>query len=128
VPLALGDDLDALLELERGWSAFYLGGMGTTSQNFYANVARAMGKEAMVERITAAWRAGDKAAARAAVDDDYADAIGLYGSAARIADRLARYEKAGIDELAVELRNPDPDRALADLRAFWEIASAGGGR
>jgi hypothetical protein len=87
-----------------------------------------MGKEKMVERITAAWRSGDKAAARAAVDDDYADAVGLYGSAARIGDRLARYEKAGIDELAIELRNPDPDRALADLRAFWDVVAAGGGR
>ena len=123
VPLAVGDDLGGLLDLERAWSAFYLGGMGTTSQNFYANVARAMGKDAMVERISAAWRAGDKAAARAAVDADYADAIGLFGSPARIRDRLARYTDAGIDELAVELRNPDPDRALADLQAFWTVVA-----
>jgi F420-dependent oxidoreductase-like protein len=124
VPLAVGDDLDELLELERGWSAFYLGGMGTSSQNFYANVARAMGKEAMVERITTAWRAGDRAGARAAVDADYADGIGLFGSPERIRDRLARYTEAGIDELAVELRNPDPDRALADLRALWDVVAA----
>lgn len=120
VPLAVGDDVDALLDLERAWSAFYLGGMGTETQNFYANVARAMGKAAMVERIAAAWRAGDKAAARAAVDVDYADAIGLFGSPERIRDRLGRYADAGIDELVVELRNPDPDRALEDLRAFVE--------
>jgi hypothetical protein len=124
VPLAVGDDLDAVLDLERSWSAFYLGGMGTPKQNFYANVARAMGKEAMVERIAAAWRAGDKAAARAAVDADYADSIGLFGPPARIRDRLARYADAGIDELAIELRNPDPDRALADLRAFWDVVAA----
>lgn len=124
VPLAVGDDLDALLDLERGWSAFYLGGMGTAQQNFYANVARAMGKGSMVERISAAWRSGDKAAARAAVDADYADSIGLFGPPARIRDRLARYAEAGIDELAVELRNPDPDRALADLRAFWDVVAA----
>jgi alkanesulfonate monooxygenase SsuD/methylene tetrahydromethanopterin reductase-like flavin-dependent oxidoreductase (luciferase family) len=78
----------------------------------------------MVDRVAAAWRAGDRAAARAAVDADYADAIGLFGSPARIRDRLARYTDAGIDELAVELRNPDPDRALADLRAVWEVLSS----
>jgi alkanesulfonate monooxygenase SsuD/methylene tetrahydromethanopterin reductase-like flavin-dependent oxidoreductase (luciferase family) len=83
-----------------------------------------MGKEAMVDRIAAAWRSGDKAAARAAVDAEYADSIGLYGSPERIRDRLARYADAGIDELAVELRNPDPDRALSDLRAFWEVVVA----
>ena len=124
VPLAMGDDVEALLDLERSWSAFYLGGMGTAKQNFYANVARAMGKETMVERISAAWRAGDKAAARAAVDTDYADAIGLFGSPSRIRDRLARYTDAGIDEVVIELRNPDADRALADLRAFWDVVSA----
>jgi F420-dependent oxidoreductase-like protein len=123
-PLAVGDDLDALLDLERGWSAFYLGGMGTARQNFYANVARSMGKGAMVERIAAAWRGGDRAGARAAVDADYADAIGLFGPPERIRDRLARYTEAGIDELALELRNPDPDRALADLRAVWEILAS----
>jgi F420-dependent oxidoreductase-like protein len=123
-PLAVGDDLEALLELERGWSAFYLGGMGTDRQNFYANVARAMGKGAMVERIATAWRAGDRAAARAAVDADYADAIGLFGSPDRIRDRLARYTEAGIDELALELRNPDPERALGDLRAVWDVVAA----
>jgi F420-dependent oxidoreductase-like protein len=123
VPLAVGDDLDGLLDLERAWSAFYLGGMGTEAQNFYANVARAMGKGDMVDRITTAWRAGDRAAARAAVDGDYADAVGLFGSPARIRDRLDRYTEAGIDELAVELRNPDADRALADLRAFWNVVA-----
>ena len=123
-PVAVGDDLDALLDLERGWSAFYLGGMGTARQNFYANVARAMGKGAMVERIATAWQAGDRAAARAAVDADYADAIGLFGTPERIRDRLARYADAGIDELALELRNPDPDRALADLRAVCAVVSA----
>lgn len=123
-PLAVGDDLDELLDLERSWSAFYLGGMGTNRQNFYANVARAMGCGDMVERVAAAWQAGDKAAARAAVDAEYADAIGLFGSPARIRDRLARYAEAGIDELAIELRNPDPDRALADLRALWDVVSA----
>jgi F420-dependent oxidoreductase-like protein len=122
-PLAVGDDVEALLELERGWSAFYLGGMGTPKHNFYANVARVMGRGAMVERVARAWRAGDRSAARAAVDADYADAIGLFGPPERIRERLARYAEAGVDELAVELRKPDPDDQLDDLRRFWKVVA-----
>jgi alkanesulfonate monooxygenase SsuD/methylene tetrahydromethanopterin reductase-like flavin-dependent oxidoreductase (luciferase family) len=122
-PVAVGDDVETLLELERSWSAFYLGGMGTARQNFYANVARAMGRGAMVDRVAAAWSAGDRAGARAALDDDYVDAIGLFGPPARIRERLARYVEAGVEELAVELRKPDLDDQLDDLRRLWKVVS-----
>jgi F420-dependent oxidoreductase-like protein len=122
-PVAVGDDVEALLELERSWSAFYLGGMGTARQNFYANVARAMGRGAMVDRVAAAWQAGDRAGARAALDADYVDAIGLFGPPARIRERLARYAEVGVHELAVELRKPDLDDQLDDLRRLWKVVS-----
>jgi F420-dependent oxidoreductase-like protein len=116
VPAAVGADLNALWDLERGWSALYLGGMG----EFYANTARAMGQDAMVETIRERWAAGDRRAARAAVSDDYADAIGLFGSAARIRKRLERYIAVGVDELVVELRRPDLADRIADLRTVRE--------
>ncbi|HEY2831555.1 MAG TPA: LLM class flavin-dependent oxidoreductase [Sporichthyaceae bacterium] len=118
-PVAIGADLSALWELERGWSALYLGGMG----EFYATAARAMGQDAMVERIRERWAAGDRRAAKAAVGDDYADAIGLFGSATRIGERAARYVAAGVDELVLELRKPDLEDQLADLRAVREALS-----
>jgi F420-dependent oxidoreductase-like protein len=123
-PLAVGNDLPALLGLERSWSAFYLGGMGTARQNFYANLARAMGREEMVMRVAAAWSAGDRSAAREAVDCDYADSIGLFGPVDRIRERLARYAAAGVDELAVELRKPDVEDQVDDLRKLWEVVAA----
>ncbi len=123
-PVAVGDDLPALLDLERAWSALYLGGMGTGSQNFYANLAGAMGRADMVGRVATAWRAGDRAAARRAVDGDYADSIGLFGPPERIRERLARYAAAGVDELAIELRKPDVEDQVADLRRLWEVIAA----
>jgi F420-dependent oxidoreductase-like protein len=122
-PVAVGDDLDAVLDLERAWSAFYLGGMGTERQNFYANAARAMGYGGMVDKIAERWRSGDRAGARQAVDPAYADAIGLFGPPARLRDRLARYEAVGVDELCLELRKPDLDDQLADLRVITEAAA-----
>jgi F420-dependent oxidoreductase-like protein len=120
VPVAVGDRVDELLDLERGWSAFYLGGMGTRDENFYARAARRMGHGSMVDAIAERWQTGDRRGAKAAVTDEYADAVGLYGPPDRIADRLTRYRAAGIDELVVELRKPDLADQLDDLRVFWK--------
>jgi F420-dependent oxidoreductase-like protein len=114
VPCAVGDDLPALRNLERGWSALYLGGMG----EFYAAAATAMGHGAMVDAVRSA---PDRAAAKAAVTDDYADAIGLFGAPSRIRDRAARYVEAGVDEMVLELRQRDPEDQLEDLKTLREI-------
>jgi F420-dependent oxidoreductase-like protein len=123
-PCAFGDDLGPLVDLERGWSALYLGGMGPTTENFYARLATRMGHGPMVEAIQERWQAGDRRGAKAAVDAGYVDAIGLFGSPTRIRDRLERYRAAGIDELVVELRKPDLADQLADLRSLWDAVTA----
>jgi F420-dependent oxidoreductase-like protein len=124
VPVAVGDRLDELLDFERGWSAFYLGGMGTKDENFYARAARRMGDGPMVDRITERWQAGDRRGAKAAVTDEYADSVGLYGPPERIAERVDRYRAVGIDELVVELRKPDLGDQLDDLRLFWKALTS----
>ena len=123
-PVAIGDDLPALLGLERRWSVFYLAGMGTRTTNFYANAGRRMGYGTMVDEVQDRWFAGDRAAARDAVSDGYADSIGLFGPPARIRERLERYTQVGIDEIVVELRKPDLDDQLQDLRMFWDALHA----
>ncbi|HEV3353264.1 MAG TPA: LLM class flavin-dependent oxidoreductase [Acidimicrobiales bacterium] len=124
VPVAVGDDVNALLDLERRWSAFYLGGMGSKEQNFYAAAARRTGHGPMVDRITERWQAGDRRGAKAAVTDEYADSVGLYGPPERIAERADRYRAAGIDELVIELRKPDLGDQLDDLRLFWKALTS----
>jgi F420-dependent oxidoreductase-like protein len=124
VPLAVGGRLDDLLDLERGWSALYLGGMGTRDENFYASAARRMGHGPMVDAIAERWQAGDRRGAKAAVTDEYADSVGLYGPPERIAERVNRYRAAGIDELVVELRKPDLAAQLDDLRLFWKALTS----
>jgi F420-dependent oxidoreductase-like protein len=124
VPVAVGDDLAELLDLERRWSAFYLGGMGTADQNFYAAAARRTGHGPMVDRVAGAWQAGNRRGAKAAVTDEYADSVGLYGPPERIAERIERYRAAGIDELVIELRKPDLADQLDDLRGFCKALTS----
>lgn len=105
-PVAMGGDVAALLRLEKAWSGLYLGRMGT----FYAEAARVMGFGDMAADV--------RERGRAAVTDEYADAIGLFGPPDRIRDRVERYAAAGVDELVVELRKPDLADQLEDLRTF----------
>ena len=123
-PLAIDDDLDGAIDLERGWSALYLGGMGSTEGSFYAASATRMGYGAMVDAIRKHWDAGDRRRAQAEVDSSYADAIGLFGAPSRVRSRLDRYRAAGVDEIIVELRARDLDDQLEDLRQLWEVATA----
>jgi len=117
VPVAVSADLATAFDVERRWSAFYLGGMG----EFYARAATAMGFGAMVDEVVAAWSVKDRAGARAALRPDYFDSIGLFGSVDRIRKRIERYAGAGADELVFELRKPDIDGQLDDLYALGGV-------
>lgn len=116
VPVAVGEDRDALRRLERGWASLYLGGMGS----FYAKAAAAMGYGEMVETVREHFGAGDRSTAKAAVTDDYIDAISLFGPAELIRERAARYAAVGVDELVLELRKPDLADQLEDLKVLRE--------
>ena len=118
-PVAVGTDTAALLDLERGWSAFYLGAMG----DYYAIAARRMGFGGVVDGVRTAGRARDRSAARRAVTDDYVHSIGLFGTAAGIADRLRRYEDVGIDEVVFELRKKDLADQVEDLVALGKAVA-----
>jgi F420-dependent oxidoreductase-like protein len=119
-PVAVGTDRAALHELERGWSAFYLGSMG----EYYAAAARRMGFADMVDQVRRHSRDGDRAAARQAVTADYIDSIGLFGTAPQIADRIRCYEEVGIDEVVLELRKKDVADQVADLRALSTVLAS----
>lgn len=119
-PLAIGADVTEMLHLERRWSAFYLGAMG----EFYARAATRMGFGAMVKAVRERWINGDRSAARAALDSDYLDSIGLFGSVDRVADRLRRYEDAGIDEVVLELRKRELSDQIDDLKAIGSVMSS----
>jgi F420-dependent oxidoreductase-like protein len=116
-PVAVGADRSRLHDLERGWSALYLGSMG----EFYARAARAMGFSEMVDEVRDAVLRGDRQAARAAITPEYIDSIGLFGTPAQIARRLDCYERAGIDEVVLELRKQNLTDQIADLRALATV-------
>ena len=88
VPMAVGDDVDALADLFRPYTALYVGGMGSREQNFYNKLARRMGYEKEAAEIQEKYLAGDKEGAAAAVPRELIDSTTLLGPVERIADRM----------------------------------------
>jgi F420-dependent oxidoreductase-like protein len=126
VPIALGDDIDALADLFRPYTALYVGGMGSRRQNFYNKLAQRMGYEKEAAEIQDKYLAGDKNGAAAAIPRDLIDKTSLLGSVERIADRLTAYAEAGVTTLSLAPSGFTLEERTAALRAGVEALELAG--
>jgi F420-dependent oxidoreductase-like protein len=100
VTVAIGDDVEHLLDAARPQFALYIGGMGARGKNFYNDLARRYGYEEEAERIQDLYLAGDKAAAAAAVPIELLRSMSLIGPAGWVAERLSALAESGATTLA----------------------------
>jgi F420-dependent oxidoreductase-like protein len=115
VAVAVGDDLEACRRPFKQQLALYIGGMGAKEKNFYAEYLRRAGFEAECVRIQELFLAGRRDDAVAAVTDELVDTLYLIGSPARIRDRFAVWQDAGVTTLIVGARQPEAVRLMAEL-------------
>lgn len=126
VPMAVGDDVAALADVFRPYTALYVGGMGSAEQNFYNRLAVRMGYEREAAEIQSAYLAGDKAAAAAAVPQELIDATTLIGPVERIADRMRAYAEAGVTSLSLAPSGFTREERIAGVRAGVEALERAG--
>jgi F420-dependent oxidoreductase-like protein len=100
------DDEDLARDMVRPTLAIYLGGMGTRKTNFYVSLAARLGLRDAAMAVNEAFLAGDMGGAIAAVSDDLVAAMSLCGCPARVRDRLAAYQEAGVDTIIMGLASP----------------------
>ena len=99
MPFAVASDVDAARDAVRPWLAFYLAAMGSREKNFYVEAASAGGHGAAARACQSAWLAGDRDAAAAALTSELIDATAVATTPAGLDDRLAAFERAGVDTL-----------------------------
>jgi F420-dependent oxidoreductase-like protein len=126
VPLALGDDVDALADVFRPYTALYVGGMGSRRQNFYNKLAARMGYEKEAAEIQDKYLSGDKHGAAAAVPRQLIDSTTLLGPVERIADRMRAYAEAGVTTLSLAPSGFTREERIAGLRAGVEALERAG--
>jgi hypothetical protein len=98
----------------KGYYAFYIGGMGARSKNFYNDLFTRYGYEAEAREIQELFLAGDQAAATANVPDAFVDEVALVGPIERIRDRLAAWRESGATNLLISTRDATTLRGVAE--------------
>jgi F420-dependent oxidoreductase-like protein len=126
VPMAVGDDVHALADQFRPYTALYVGGMGSRKQNFYNRLAQRMGYEKEAAVIQDKYLGGDKDGASAAVPHELIDSTTLLGSVDRIADRMRAYAEAGVTTLSLAPAGFTREERIAGLRAGVEALEKAG--
>lgn len=121
-PLAIGDDVDDLMDLARPAFALYIGGMGAREQNFYHQLACRYGYQREADTIQDLYLAGKKDEAAAAVPADLLRATSLIGPRSHVAERVEAYRAAGVTTLQVTPVAPEHHQRVGDLETLREMA------
>lgn len=119
--LAIGEDVEHLLEFVRPMLALYIGGMGARGKNFYNDLARRYGFEREAKIIQDLYLDGKKDDAAAAVPIELARSVSLIGPEPFVAERLAAFAEAGVTTLNVmPMAGPTEDKAkqIGQLRSL----------
>lgn len=100
-PLAIGENVDHMLDGMRGMLALYIGGMGAKGKNFYNNLAHRYGYEEAAEKIQDLYLDGKKEEAAAAVPEELLVKTSLIGPEGHVKERLAAMKESGVSTLNV---------------------------
>jgi F420-dependent oxidoreductase-like protein len=102
VPVAIGEDVDALHDFVRPALALYVGGMGAKGKNFYNDLAVRYGYEAEAAKVQDLYLDGKKDEAAAALPDELVRAVSLIGPESYVAERIAAFREAGVTTLMLQ--------------------------
>ena len=103
--------------------AFTIGAMGVGGQNFYNDAFTRLGYGTEVSTVAELWQSGKHDEARSAVPLDLGRLTNLLGTADTIAERVSRYQAAGINTLLAKL-DGDPEEQLTILERLVAVAES----
>lgn len=115
VPVCVGPDPVVCADAVRPYTALYVGGMGSRSQNFYNQLAVRMGFGDAARAVQDAYLDGRPRDAAGLVPYELLDQTALLGPADRIAERLTAYAEAGVTTVTVAPVGR-PDEQVVALR------------
>jgi F420-dependent oxidoreductase-like protein len=99
--LAIGENVEPLLEFVKPHLGLYIGGMGAKGKNFYHTLATRYGYGPQADRIQELYLSGDKEAAAKAVPDELVRDVSLIGAPGFVKERVAAFREAGVTTLNV---------------------------
>ncbi|ADB77065.1 LLM class F420-dependent oxidoreductase [Geodermatophilus obscurus] len=122
VPVAIGDDVEPMLDLVRPQLALYIGGMGARGRNFYNDLARRYGYEDEARTIQDLYLDGKKDEAAAVVPEELVRAVSLVGPESHVAERVAAFREAGVTTLVLQPLDDSPESRLRTVETMKRLA------
>ncbi len=121
VPVAIGEDVDALHDHVRPQLALYVGGMGAKGKNFYNDLARRYGFADAAETVQDLYLSGRKDEAAAALPDELVRAVSLIGPEGYVAERIAAFAEAGVTTLALQPLDDSRENRLRTVETMRRL-------
>ncbi|WP_029433471.1 LLM class F420-dependent oxidoreductase [Blastococcus sp. URHD0036] len=121
VPVAIGDDVDALHDLVRPHLALYVGGMGAKGKNFYNDLAVRYGFADAAGTVQDLYLSGKKDEAAAALPDELVRAVSLIGPEGYVAERIAAFREAGVTTLALQPLDDSRENRLKTVATMRQL-------
>lgn len=119
--ISISDDMQTCYDWIRPAYGLYLGGMGSRKDNFYGKLATRYGFGDAASKVQDLYLSGDKFGACQAVPEELIDATALVGPPDRVAQRLKRYEAAGVSTLVVSPLAGSVEDRIEMLRVLRQV-------
>ena len=121
VQVAIDGDLDAARAVVKAGLLLYLGGMGSRETNFYVDLTHRFGFGEVADEVQWLYLDGKREEAYKAIPDELVDATSLIGSEEEVAERIAKFEAAGVDRLICSAVHMDPAQRLHTVERLAAI-------
>ncbi|MCP5179748.1 MAG: LLM class flavin-dependent oxidoreductase, partial [Pseudomonadales bacterium] len=95
--VAVGDNVEQLIDARRGAVAFQMGAMGSAKTNFYNDAVRRAGYADDAIAIQQLWKAGKREEAAMRVPDAMITEFGAIGTADMVMARFRKYAEVGVN-------------------------------
>ncbi len=108
VRVEIGEDVEEMIERRKKGVAFNMGGMGSSTTNFYNDAFKRAGFEEEALAIQALWLQGKRDEAARRVPDSMVTEFQALGTAEMVRERLAKYRDVGVTTLKLGLDSAGP--------------------
>lgn len=115
VAVSMTDDTGAAIQRMKTFYAFWLGGMGSGSVNFYGEYAQRLGFSDFPEKVKRLFRAGYRGEAATAIPDEFVDAVALCGPRERIEERLSMWHTSSVTSMILTGLDKHSMQTMAEL-------------
>jgi F420-dependent oxidoreductase-like protein len=124
VPVSIDDDRARARDALKPWVALYVGGMGSTSKNFYNDLVTRYGFGEEARALQELYLGGKQLEAIRRVPDALVDAISIAGPPSYVRERLPVWAAAGVTTMLASVHGKTQADRLRTLEMLAAAASA----